>query len=332
MERGRYGVASPLKNFSSCTPVKQTAISHLKKSFFQNSRTFINSNINSNILPFSSDFSHHHLTQKIYHMLYPKMPFKILKFKIVIPCRSPTTIKKWPLTSQRNVHSISSQTNDCVVIKTDSSAQTNDHVEDDIIFISLLQYLLHTENLSPHLPILKLNINNSLQNFLLDSGASISLLSKSFFNNVKDNINYKRIATAVKITTVNSAVFCACCITLSFKIGNKFFKHSFYLINIPDESKFVGILGFDFLKSNKVVIDLQQNHITINDCKAEIWDTIPEHQMQDLQNVHLNTINHCFIIIILLHLLLQLTFFKIVHKIRPHLFLLTLNVYQRKSS
>ena len=87
---------------------------------------------------------------------------------------------------------------------------------------------------------------------------------------------------------MNSAVFCAGCIKLSFKIGKTHFKHVFYLIDIPENSKFIGILGFDFLKTHRVLIDLRENLIQINDCNVDIHDAIQEKDIKNIQKIRIN--------------------------------------------
>lgn len=100
--------------------------------------------------------------------------------------------------------------------------------------------------------------------FLLYSGASISLLSNYFFQQVKQSVHYTRISFNVKITTVNSEITCSGCINLSFKIGKIFYKHSLFLVDIPEHSKFVRILAFNFLKTHCVESDFHNNQIKIN--------------------------------------------------------------------
>lgn len=60
------------------------------------------------------------------------------------------------------------------------------------------------------------------ENFLLDSGASMSYYQINFFKQMKHHIHYSCTSSNVKMTTVNSAVICSWCINLSFKIGNFF--------------------------------------------------------------------------------------------------------------
>lgn len=215
------------------------------------------------------------------------LPFKV-KNQEISP-RSTEMIKQYPLNSQRCVQSVSVQTINPLKLSANSSTQTGT-LDDDVVFVSSLQFLLHTEMGHPNLPIVQLALNKSPQNFLLDSGASISLLSKHFFNEIKCNVSFKRIASNVKITTVNSAVICSGCIQLTFKIGKLFYKHSFFLIDIPEYSKFIGILGFDFLKTHNVIIDLHNNKIKINNNILEILDSVSSQDV-DVSQLQVNTIS-----------------------------------------
>ena len=201
----------------------------------------------------------------------------------VIENRSPKSKQLFPISSERLVKSIATQTIKPLNIKHNVSTQTAISNTEDIIFINSLQFLLHTEEASSNLPIVKLKVGGLPQNFLLDSGASVSVISKSYFDSVKDQVHFKRISTTVKIATVNSAVFCAGCIKLSFKIGKTNFKHNFFLIDVPETSKFVGILGFDFLKTHRVLIDLENSQVKFNDCQVDIFGTIPEENAEEVR-------------------------------------------------
>ena len=107
---------------------------------------------------------------------------------------------------------------------------------------------------APNFLIIQLSLNKHAENFLLDSGANISLLSNQYFMKIKHKLQYKRVACSIKISMFNSAISCIGCINLPFKIRKVFYKHSFFLIYVPSKSKFIHTLGIDFLKTHKVVV------------------------------------------------------------------------------
>lgn len=268
---------SPLHNSVQYPKPFANANVNPKRSYIK-SQIFNNANYNS----VDSDNNSNNPTELSFQ------PFKVSN-RVIEPRQS--VIKtQYPLSIHRSVNSVATQTSKPVKITCNSASQTGSN-DDDIIFIESLEWLLHTEQDLPNLPIVQLALNKSPQNFLLDSGASISLISNHFFQGIKDHVSFKRIASNVKITTVNSAVICSGCIQLSFKIGKVFYKHSFFLIDIPEHSKFVGILGFDFLKTNHVIIDLHNNRIQINNNILEILDSVASQDVGANPVSQLNTIS-----------------------------------------
>ena len=127
-----------------------------------------------------------------------------------------------------------------------------------------------------------MSLNKHHENFLLDLGDSISFPYNQYCMKTKHKLQYKQVASNIKISAGNAIANCIGYINLSFKIDKIFYKHSFFLT-----SKFIGILGFDFLNAYRVVIDLHNNKIQINDNHLKVLGTIPEQivdNMQDMQS------------------------------------------------
>lgn len=50
----------------------------------------------------------------------------------------------------------------------------------------------------------------------------------------------------------------------------------------------MGILGFDLLKSPRVIIDLHNNQIKFNINLLNILDSVPAQELEETQNLHVN--------------------------------------------
>jgi len=110
------------------------------------------------------------------------------------------------------------------------------------------------------LPTVECYINSKFSCLsLIDTGSSLSLLNKSLFLELKPQLTYKNISSKVQISTMNSKITYHGCINISFKISKFSFKHIFYLVNMPQNSKFNMLLGFDFLQKNNILIDSGNN-------------------------------------------------------------------------
>lgn len=142
------------------------------------------------------------------------------------------------------------------------------------------------ENPLPVIDIILAKLNFPV---LVDSGSSICIISEEFFQSIKSFINYKFLARAVTISTINSKVKFSGCIDLSFKIEKFHFRHNFFLVNMPQKSNFKAILGTDFLKKEAINVDFAENVIKIR------GETVPFLQgnnpkVENLQVVQISTV------------------------------------------
>lgn len=89
----------------------------------------------------------------------------------------------------------------------------------------------------------------------MDTGSSISVISKAFFDKFKDKLSYKNLSTRpVTVTTINSEVKFHGCIDMSFKINKINFKHNFYISTLSKNSSFDALLGYEFITKHNVLI------------------------------------------------------------------------------
>lgn len=89
---------------------------------------------------------------------------------------------------------------------------------------------------------------------LLDTGSSISLMSKEVFDGIKNKIKYRFLGRTISISTINSQVQFRGCADISFKINKQHFRHNIYLSTISENSPFTAILGYDFISKYNILI------------------------------------------------------------------------------
>ena len=89
---------------------------------------------------------------------------------------------------------------------------------------------------------------------LLDTGSSISLMSREVFDKLKAQLKYKFLGRSVSISTINSQVKFTGCADVSFKINKQHYRHNLYLSRIAETSPFDAILGYDFISKYNVLI------------------------------------------------------------------------------
>lgn len=103
-------------------------------------------------------------------------------------------------------------------------------------------------------PYLECCLNGYVCNFLLDTGANISLIHDKLVGNAKtshDNVE----CTNGTILHISGKVW------QSFKISNKTFNHQFLC---SKDLKYDGILGYDFVKSVRATIDTNKSTFNID--------------------------------------------------------------------
>ena len=105
----------------------------------------------------------------------------------------------------------------------------------------------------PNLTIIKISFDNLSVHVLVDTGSSVSLVSKSFYNQYKSLLKYRHLSCYVKITTLNSDVKFIGCVD-TFKINSALYRHPLFISAFNPSSSFDGLLGFDFIRKYNIVI------------------------------------------------------------------------------
>lgn len=99
------------------------------------------------------------------------------------------------------------------------------------------------------LPLAGLHLAGLVVTFLLDSGASCSLLEYAIFNKIKQSNSIKHYKIDAQIKSIKGGdLEIVHCVFLPIMVGHKQLRQRFYIVKQP-LSKFYGaILGFDFFK------------------------------------------------------------------------------------
>jgi transposase InsO family protein len=176
------------------------------------------------------------------------------------------------LSSTRIVNSISTQTQSLIPLCTNQQTQTcNENFNVNELCVASPsqnncvneQFICNVSEDSNPLPLIMCQFKTNEATFLIDTGSSISILGSELFQKLKGIVKYKHLASVITIKTLNSSVSFSACINISFKINGIFCKHPVYIVDLPERSKFKGILGNDFILQNRLVIDSYNNVVSI---------------------------------------------------------------------
>lgn len=133
--------------------------------------------------------------------------------------------------------------------------------ENQIINTQLLN-----ENDRPfYLPVINCKIGGENITCLVDSGASVSIVEESFYEQIKKDpllINDRETLNVRAITGHDLQI------TSSFKIlvniANKKYLQKFFIVRQDLKAHYRAILGFDFIQQNKIIIDLHERVLKTN--------------------------------------------------------------------
>lgn len=77
------------------------------------------------------------------------------------------------------------------------------------------------------LPTINVKFGTKIYPMVLDTGSSVSLLSRNVYEEIKQVTKSKILSRQVQIKTVNSVLQFSACSEISFKIGKHHFKNHF---------------------------------------------------------------------------------------------------------
>ena len=127
---------------------------------------------------------------------------------------------------------------------------------------------------------------------LIDSGASLSILSPTLFEKLKTvNLKIFYLSRSVKIHTLDNHVIpFKSCIKIRFRLNGIFVTAIFYVLMHDFNKNYNVILGYDFLKNNKMILDCETKSLKFKNTKIPLYlgnktDTTNE-QMNTIYNIH----------------------------------------------
>lgn len=125
-----------------------------------------------------------------------------------------------------------------------------------------------------YLPIIEVTIGDEPIRSLLDSGAACSIASRSFFENIKHKVHTKRVQSWITLKSVNNQPLeILGCYVIPIKIGIREIKHEIYIVNQSLGENYSMLLGYDFLKQNKLSLNFDKNILEGKGLSLNICDT-----------------------------------------------------------
>lgn len=170
-----------------------------------------------------------------------------------------------PYSSSKSTQTFDDNMSHCVYIPTSNDNNAPNTSLTTIVSDYAMEKIYSVIDPIKTLPLINIQVAKTSISSLLDSGSSISVISKNFYDSVKNQIKSKLLSRHITITTINSAVQFQGCAEISFKIGQTFYRHPFYIIPLSNQSPFTAILGLDFMYKYGVIIDIKNSTINIKD-------------------------------------------------------------------
>ena len=140
------------------------------------------------------------------------------------------------------------------------------------------------------MPLIKLNFGNLQCHALLDTGANVCLIQASTLEKIKNNAKIEYLSRSVVLHTLNKVTIpFISVVKLKFKIQNKWFHSVFYVTKDSWNCQYEMILSYDFIQTNKLIIDTAGKQIIHQNTKISYEESPPQLMSQDSNS---NSINH----------------------------------------
>lgn len=134
-------------------------------------------------------------------------------------------------------------------------------IEDNDEETIIIKHKIHIENGAPFI-LLKTNLNKHEIKLMIDTGASISLISKDV---IKEDINKTDIEVNIfGIVGKDISVRTKGMVNAVFKIDERFLATTFHIVDQQYAGPAHGYLGFDFFNTYRVIINLNEMCLIIN--------------------------------------------------------------------
>lgn len=147
-----------------------------------------------------------------------------------------------------------------------------------------------------NLPVILVKFHDVITPALIDTGANVSLANPNLINKIKENTKIEYISRNVRIQTLNNnSIPFSSAALISFRIENQFFKNTFFITKHDWNCKYQIILGYDFLKKHKAVINADENSLQIGRNKLKLIEDPQQpmlHSITSKQFQHFAKITH----------------------------------------
>lgn len=126
------------------------------------------------------------------------------------------------------------------------------------------------------LPIISLRFADLTIPALLDTGANISLIEPQTLSLIKEQTKVHYLSRSVKIHTIdNNSVPYLSAVSSKFKINTKWFSNVFFVTQNNWRYKYKIILGYDFIQSNKLLLDIPNKQLIMGNDKFDFVEESP---------------------------------------------------------
>ena len=108
------------------------------------------------------------------------------------------------------------------------------------------------------------------------------------------DIKIKYLSRQVRIHALNNAsIPFTKCVKLTFKINNIFVTGSFYVTNYEYQKSYNMLIGYDFLKINKIILDCNRNVLQLKNTQIPLDINEPNTDEQNIINYMKNSKIQC---------------------------------------
>lgn len=135
-----------------------------------------------------------------------------------------------------------------------------------------------------NVPIINFDIKGIKVSALLDTGGAVSLISANLFEKIKENnVKFKYLGHRIRIQSFSGTTIpFNHCIQLSFKLQNAFTSGTFYVTENNFTASYNMLLGYDYLKTNQMVIDIEKKLLKFKNVKIPLNHNDNKLPVQDI--------------------------------------------------
>lgn len=137
-----------------------------------------------------------------------------------------------------------------------------------------------TENV----PIINFEIKGIKVSGLLDTGGAVSLISADLFQKLKENnVKFTYLGHNIRIQSFSGTrIPFTHCIQLAFKLQNAFTTGTFYVTENNFNASYNMLCGYDYLKSNQMILDLEKKQLKFKNVKITLSHSGNKSSVQDV--------------------------------------------------